>query len=71
MSSEEYKKMKDRIWSGLDMVMEKAEKIGREKTEWSIMELGEMADIEKDMAKSLKCLVKAQVMMNEHSIDKY
>lgn len=71
MNSEEYKRMKDRIWSGLDMVMEKAEKIGREKTEWSIMELGEMADIEKDMAKSLKCLVKAQVMMNEHSIDKY
>jgi hypothetical protein len=63
--------MKDRIWSGLDMVMEKAEKIGRAKTEWSIMELGEMADIEKDMAKALKCLVKTEVLMNEHSVDKY
>jgi hypothetical protein len=71
MNSEELHKMKDRIWSGLDMVMEKAEKIGRAKTEWSIMELGEMADIEKDMAKALKCLVKTEVLMNEHSVDKY
>ena len=71
MNSEELHKMKDRIWSGLDMVMEKAEKIGRAKTEWSIMELGEMADIEKDMAKALKCLVKTEVMMTEHSVDKY
>ena len=71
MNSEELHKMKDRIWSGLDMVMEKAEKSGRAKTEWSIMELGEMADIEKDMAKALKCLVKTEVMMNEHSVDKY
>lgn len=71
MNSEELHKMKDRIWSGLDMVMEKAEKIGRTKTEWSIVELGEIADIEKDAAKTLKSLVKIEVMTNEHSVDKY
>lgn len=69
MNSEELKKMKDRVWAGLDMVMDKAEKIGRSKTEWSIMELGEMADIEKDAAKTLKCLVKIE--MNENSVAKY
>lgn len=63
--------MIDRIHRGLDMVIEKAEKIGREKQEWSLDELGKMADIEKDMAKAMKCLVKTHVMLNEHSIEKY
>ena len=53
------------------MVGEKAEKIGREKTEWSLDELGKMADIEKDMAKAFKCLIKTHIMLNEHSIEKY
>ena len=71
MTAEEINKMKTRIYSGLDMVSEKAEKIGRAKTEWSLSELGEMADIEKDMAKTFKCLIKTHLMLNEHSIEKY
>lgn len=71
MTSEDIKKMKTRIFSGLDMVSEKAEKIGREKSEWSLDELGKMADIEKDMAKTFKSLIKTHIMLNEHSIEKY
>lgn len=71
MTYEEIKKMHERIYNGLDMVAEKAEKIGKEKTEWSLCELGEIADIEKDMAKALKCLVKVHIMTSEHSIEKY
>lgn len=71
MKNEEIMAMKEHIYDGLKMVAEKAEKIGREKTEWSLDELGKMADIEKDMAKAFKCLIKTHIMLNEHSIEKY
>ena len=71
MTADEIKELMHRIHRGLDMVTEKAEKIGREKTEWSLCELGDMADIEKDMAKTLKYLVKVHIMTSEHSIEKY
>lgn len=71
MTNDEIKAMKERIYDGLDMVGEKAEKIGREKTEWSLCELGDMADIEKDMSETFKNLIKVHVMLSEHSIEKY
>ena len=71
MTNEEIEKMSKRIYSGLDMVSEKAEKIGREKSEWSICDLAMMADIEKDMAKSFKSLVHTHQMLTEKSIEKY
>lgn len=71
MTNEEIKAMKEHIYDGLRMVCEKAEKIGREKTEWSLSELGEMADIEKDMAKTFKNLIKVHIMLSQHSIEKY
>lgn len=71
MTSEEIKEMTHRIHRGLDMVSEKAEKIGKEKSEWSLCELGQIADIEKDIAKTLKYLIKIHIMTEEHSIEKY
>lgn len=71
MTNEQLEMMKSRIWNGLDMVSEKAEKIGREETAWSLDELGKMADIQKDVSKSFKNLVEACVMSNEHSIKRY
>ena len=71
MIEEELKQMTHHIYKGLDMIREKAEKIGKEKSEWSLYELGEIADIEKDMAKTLKYLVKIHIMVNEHSVEKY
>lgn len=63
--------MHERIYNGLDMIAEKAEKIGREETEWSLCELGMMADIEKDIAKTFKCLIEVHTMINEHSVKRY
>ena len=71
MTSEEVKKIHERIYKGLDMISEKAEMIGRAKSEWSLNELGEMADIQKDISESFKDLIKVHVMTSEHSVEKY
>lgn len=71
MTNEEVTAMKERIYNGLDMIGEKAEKIGREKPDWSLDELGKMSDIEKDIAESFKHLIKIHVMLSEHSVEKY
>lgn len=71
MTNEEVKKIHERIYKGLDMISEKAEMIGRAKSEWSLNELGEMADIEKDISESFKNLIKVHVMTSEHSVEKY
>jgi hypothetical protein len=65
---EEYKK---RICAGISMVLEKSEKIGREKREWSLEEVGEMSDIVKDMAEALKDIAKTHYYLSEHSIEKF
>ena len=71
MTVDEVEKISDRIYNGLDMLTEKAEKIGRAKSEWSLCDLGMMADIEKDIAKSFKYLVHTYQMLSEKSIEKY
>lgn len=71
MTNEEVKKIHERIYKGLDMISEKAEMIGRAKSEWSLNELGEMADIQKDISESFKNLIKVHVMTSEHSVEKY
>lgn len=71
MTNEEMKKIHERIYKGLDMISEKAEMIGRAKSEWSLNELGDMADIQKDISESFKNLIKVHVMTSEHSVEKY
>lgn len=71
MTNEEVKKIHERIYKGLDMISEKAEMIGRAKSEWSLCELGDMADIQKDISESFKNLIKVHVMTSEHSVEKY
>jgi hypothetical protein len=71
MTNEEMKKIHERIYKGLDMISEKAEMIGRAKSEWSLNELGEIADIQKDISESFKNLIKVHVMTSEHSVEKY
>ena len=71
MTNEEMKKIHERIYKGLDMISEKAEMIGRAKSEWSLNELGDIADIQKDISESFKNLIKVHVMTSEHSVEKY
>lgn len=65
---EEYKR---KICSGIEMVLEKSEKIGREKREWTLYEVGEMSDIVKDMSEALKDIAKTHYYLSGHSIEKY
>lgn len=63
--------LKDRVCAGIEMILERSEKIGREKKEWSLDELYKASDIIKDMAESLKDLSKMHHYLSEHSMEKY
>jgi hypothetical protein len=71
MTGEEMEMCKERIHKGMRMVMDKAEQIAREETEWSIEELGMMSDITKDMSEAMKNIAKTHYYLSEHSIKKY
>ena len=53
-------RLKEYICQGMEMVLEKAEEISRDKRDWSMDELGKAADIVKDMAEAYKDLSKSQ-----------
>ena len=53
------------------MVVEKAEKVGKEKKEYSLEDLGKISDVVKDCAEAMKDLAKAHFYMSEHSEEKY
>lgn len=59
--------MIERVEQSIQMIMEKAEKIGTEKKEWTLDELFKASDIVKDMAEALKDLSKASM----HSMERY
>mgnify|MGYP000726112271 CR=1 FL=1 len=65
------KQLKDRVCAGIEMVLDKSEKIGREKKDWTIDELYKMTDIVKDCAESLKDLSKMYYYLSEHSDERY
>lgn len=65
------KQLKDRVCAGVQMVLDKAEKVGREKKDWTIDELYKMSDIMKDSAESLKDLAKMHYYLSEHSDERY
>lgn len=65
------KQLKDRVCSGIEMILEKSEKIGREKKDWTIDEVYKMSDIVKDMAESLKDLSKMHYYLSEHADERY
>lgn len=71
MTQEEMNRHKERICDGLEMYLEKLEKIGKEKKEWSLRELGEVSDIVKDLAGAYKDLVKANFYLSERGVEKY
>ena len=71
MTREEIDAIKKRIYSGWDMTMQVAEKIGREKKEWSLCEAMKSADILKDLAKTFKCLVEVEMMLSDSGVEKF
>lgn len=65
------KQLKDRVCASIEMILDKAEKIGREKKEWTIDEVYKASDIVKDMAESLKDLAKMHHYLSEHADERY
>lgn len=65
------RQLKDRVCSSIEMILEKAEKIGKEKKEWSIDELYKASDIVKDMAEALKDLSKMHYYLSEHADERF
>jgi hypothetical protein len=53
------------------MMMDKIEKIAREKPSWSLVEMGELSDIMKDLATTEKSIAKANYYYSEHSEETY
>lgn len=71
MTHDEICMLKDRVYDGIKMVVDKAEKVGKEKKEYSMDDLGKMSDVVKDCAEAIKDLAKAHYYMAEHSEEKY
>lgn len=65
MTYEERKKLYDDFHSGVRMMMDKLEKIAREKEGWTLCEMGQLADIMKDLATTEKGIAKAHYMYSE------
>ena len=71
MTQEEIEQTKRRLLSGWDMTMQMAEKIGREKKEWSLCDVMKSADIIKDLSKSFKYIVEVEHIVSESGMEKY
>lgn len=71
MTHEERHKLYCDFHSGVRMMMDKIEKISREKGAWSLMEMGELSDIMKDLAMTEKAIAKAHHYYSESSDEVY
>lgn len=65
------KMLKERTCSGIEMILDKFEKIGREKQEWTFDEVCKAADVIKDMPESIKNIAQMHYYLSEHSMEKF
>ena len=71
MTGEERTKLYDDFHSGVRMMMDKLEKVSREKDTMTISVMGEIADIMKDLASVEKCIAKAHHCYEEKSDESF
>lgn len=71
MTNEERTKLYSDFHSGVRMMMDKLEKISREESSFTLAEMGEIADIMKDLAMTEKAIAKAHHCYSEHSDKSY
>ena len=71
MNTEERMKLFNDFHLGVRMFMDKIEKISREKQTWTLMELGEVADIMKDLSKTEKNIAKTHMIYSANSEEVY
>lgn len=71
MTNEERLTIYNSFHKGVQMMLEKMEKMGREKPDWSLCEMGQLSDIMKDLSETEKNLTKANYYSMEHSEERY
>jgi len=71
MKTEERMKLYEDFHSGVRMMMDKIEKIAKEKSSWTLCEMGQLADIMKDLAMTEKGIAKAHYMYSDKSEEAY
>ena len=53
------------------MMMDKIEKVAKAKSSWTLAEMGDLADIMKDLAMTEKGIAKAHCIYSEHTEEMY
>ena len=71
MTTEERMKLYSDFHDGVRMMMDRLEKAARSKDAWTLCEMGQMADIMKDLAMTEKAIAKAHYYHSEHSEETY
>ena len=71
MTNEERMKLYDDFHSGVRMMMDKIEKVARSESVMTLAEMGELADIMKDLAMTEKGIAKAHHCYSEKSDKAY
>lgn len=71
MTSDERKKLYDDFHSGVRMMMDKIEKMVKEKNSWTLCEMGMLADIMKDLSMTEKGIAKAHHIYTESPDEAY
>lgn len=71
MTGEERTKLYDDFHSGVRMMMDKLEKISREKDSLTLAQMGDIADIMKDLASAEKSIAKAHHCYSEKSDERF
>lgn len=61
----------EKLHKGMQMILDKAEQIGKEEPKWSLDEVMMMSDITKDMSEVLKNIAKTHSLMEGHSVKRY
>lgn len=71
MTHEEIHKASEDLHKGIQMVLEKVEKVSKDIGEMDLCDIGRVSDIIKDLAESHKNIVKVHWMLSEKPIRKY
>ena len=71
MTTEERMKLYDDFHSGVRMSLDWLFKVVRSKETWTLCEMGQIADIMKDLATTEKAIAKANYYHTEHSEEVY
>lgn len=71
MTNEEIKELEEHYHSTTKGIMNKVTEICKTKKSWSLVEIGEISDIIKDLSETHKNIAKIYYLMSEKSLETY